>query len=56
MMENTNGNNVPYTIKFQVNKKNNQNINLNLPPEVINEEIKNPFIVPGLQKLKLILN
>ena len=54
MMENTNGNNVPYTIKVpSINKKNNQNINLNLPPEVINEEIKNPFIVPGLQKLKI---
>ena len=54
MMENTNGNNIPYTIKVpSVNKKNNKNINLNLPPEVVNDEIKNPFIVPGLQKLKI---
>ena len=54
MMENTNGNSVPYTIKVpSINKKNNQNLNLNLPPEVVNDEIKNPFIVPGLQKLKI---
>jgi len=54
MMENTNGNSVPYTIKVpSINKKNNQNVNLNLPPEVVNDEIKNPFIVPGLQKLKI---
>ena len=41
MMENTNGNSVPYTIKVpSINKKNNQNVNLNLPPEVVNDEIK----------------
>ena len=54
MMENIYGNDRPYTIKVpSVKRKSINNQNINLPSEVINNEIKNPFIVPGLQKLKI---
>ena len=54
MMENIYGNDRPYTIKVpSIKRKSINNQNINLPSEVINNEIKNPFIVPGLQKLKI---
>jgi len=54
MMENIYGNDSPYTIKVpSIKRKSINNQNINLPSEVINNEIKNPFIVPGLQKLKI---
>ena len=54
MVENIYGNDSPYTIKVpSIKRKSINNQNINLPSEVINNEIKNPFIVPGLQKLKI---
>ncbi len=54
MMENIYGNDRPYTIKVpSIKRKSINNQNVNLPSEIINNEIKNPFIVPGLQKLKI---
>ena len=54
MMENIYGNDRPYTIKVpSIKKRSINNQNINLPSELINNEIKNPFIVPGLQKLKI---
>ena len=54
MMENIYGSDRPYTIKVpSIKKRSINNQNINLPSEVINNEIKNPFIVPGLQKLKI---
>ena len=54
MMENIYGSERPYTIKVpSIKRKSINNPNINLPSEVINNEIKNPFIVPGLQKLKI---
>lgn len=57
IMDNSNYGNDPYTIKVPTsNKKATQNQAINMPIDINNnssKEIPNPFIIPGLKKIKV---
>jgi chromosomal replication initiator protein len=54
VMENTYGNNNPYTVKIpSSNRPPIKNPSVSIPAEVGGSGIRNPFIIPGLKKLQI---
>ncbi len=54
VMENASSNTKPYTVKIpSSNRAPIKNPELNMPAELKEEGIKNPFIVPGLKKIRV---
>jgi chromosomal replication initiator protein len=54
VMENTTKNNKPYTVKLPTSDKNSlKNNPVNMPIDLNNSPIKNPFIIPGLKKVTI---
>ncbi len=52
VMENTYGNTKPFTVKIpSSNRGNLQNPKVNMPMELGDKGVKNPFIIPGLRKV-----
>lgn len=52
VMENTYGNSSPYTVKIpSSNRGNLKNPKVNMPVELGEKGVKNPFIIPGLRKV-----
>lgn len=52
VMENTYGNTKPFTVKIpSSNRGNIQNPKVNMPMELGEKGVKNPFIIPGLRKV-----
>ncbi len=52
VMENTYGNTKPFTVKIpSSNRGNLQNPKVNMPMELGEKGVKNPFIIPGLRKV-----
>lgn len=54
VMENSTGNASPYTVKLPTsNKKEVKNVPVNMPLNISDNPIKNPFIIPGLKKVNV---
>lgn len=52
VMENTYGNATPYTVKIpSSNRGNIKNPKVNMPVEIGEKGVKNPFVIPGLRKV-----
>ena len=53
-MENTYSNKNPHTVKFpSSNKKPFNSQGVTIPLEIDKRELKNPFVIPGIQKVKI---
>ena len=53
-MENTYSNKKPHTVKFpSSNKKPFNSQGVTIPLEIDKRELKNPFVIPGIQKVKI---
>lgn len=54
VMENNGRSSNPYTVKLPTNNSvNTKNAPLNVPFEVTEKQIRNPFVIPGLKKLNI---
>lgn len=54
VMENSSSNSSPYTVKLPAsNKKAVKNAPMNMPLNISENQIKNPFIIPGLRKVNV---
>jgi chromosomal replication initiator protein len=54
VMENNNTKSTPYTVKLPaLNKKSLKNAPVNMPLDLSEKQIRNPFIIPGLKKVNV---